>query len=411
LKADGKLGYLEATSYGDILVSSVAVTYAAGDKVRVAVVGGQVQYSKNGTVIRTISPTITYPLMVNAQFFSPQATLVDAVVSSEFSNVAQWTGFSLSGVTVTNNAGNNLQKSATTYVWDSGTVSSQQLDSGNGYVEVTATENDLARGFGLTHVHSTNTFSDIQFGMQLEADGKLGYLEGMSYGDILVSSATVTYAAGDRLRVAVVGGDVQYSKNGTVIRTITPTITYPLMANAQFFSPQATLKNAVVSTGFAKLVKWMGSSLTGVSVDNVIGNNVSKSAATNAWDAGAVSVQEIESGNGYVELTVTETNKARGFGLSQVHGQNTYVDIQFGLELGADGNLYRFESGSYPALNQSYATGDRLRVAIVGSDVKYYKNGTLLHTLTAPTLSYPYMANAQFFNTVATLRNMVISSP
>jgi hypothetical protein len=411
LKADGKLGYLEGTSYGDIVVSSVAVTYATGDRLRVAVVGSQVQYSKNGIVIRTISPTITYPLMVNGQFFNTQATLEDVVVSSGFSNIVQWAGPTLSGVTVSNNAGNNLQKSATTYVWDSGTVSSQRLDSGSGYVEVTATETNLARGFGFSHVHGSNTYSDIEFGMQLKADGKLGYLEGTSYGDILVSSVAVTYSTGDRLRVAVVGSQVQYSKNGTVIRTISPTITYPLMANAQFFSPQATLKNAVVSPSFANLVKWMGSSLTGVSVGNVAGNNVSKSATTNAWDAGAVSIQQIESGNGYVELMVTETNKARGFGLSHVHGQNTYVDIQFGFQLGADGNLYRFESGSYPALNQSYATGDRLRVAIVGSDIKYYKNGTLLHTLSAPTLSYPYMANAQFFNTQATLQNIVISSP
>ncbi len=57
-----------------------------------------------------------------------------------------------------------------------------------------------------------------------------------------------TYAAGDKLRAAVVGGVVKYSKNGTVFYTSTKAPTYPLLVDAALYTQGATLSGAVIST-------------------------------------------------------------------------------------------------------------------------------------------------------------------
>ena len=57
-----------------------------------------------------------------------------------------------------------------------------------------------------------------------------------------------TYVAGDTLRVAVVGGVVKYSKNGTVVYTSTKAPIYPLLVDTALYNTGATLNNAVVSS-------------------------------------------------------------------------------------------------------------------------------------------------------------------
>ena len=57
-----------------------------------------------------------------------------------------------------------------------------------------------------------------------------------------------TYAAGDKLRVAVVGGVVKYSSNGTVFYTSTKAPTYPLLVDAALYTQGATLNSAFIST-------------------------------------------------------------------------------------------------------------------------------------------------------------------
>ncbi len=56
--------------------------YTSGDKLRVAVVGTQVQYSRNGSVFYTSAQTITYPLLVDASLYNTGATLSGAVVAT-----------------------------------------------------------------------------------------------------------------------------------------------------------------------------------------------------------------------------------------------------------------------------------------------------------------------------------------
>ena len=127
-----------------------------------------------------------------------------------------------------------------------------------------------------------------------------------------------------------------------------------------------------------------------------------------AWDAGAISTQRINSGDGYVQTTVAETNTYRLFGLSNGNTNQSYEDLDYGLYPASDGKLYIFEQGTYRGLMGSYASGDRLRVSVDGGTVRYLRNGRVLYTSgNAPT--YPLLVDTALYSTGATLAGVVIT--
>ena len=218
-------------------------TYAAGDTLRVAVVGGVVKYSRNGIVFYTSTKTPTYPLLVDTALYTQGATLSNAVspapataAAAERCRPVVWT--SAVGVTVT---GNSLTKTAANAWGNAGAVSTQQIASGDGYVELTASETTTSRMLGLSKGNSNASYDDIDFGLY-ETTGQIQVYENGS-----LKGTFGTYAPGDTLRVAVVGGVVKYSKNGTVFYTSTKTPTYPLLVDAALYTQGATLNSAVIS--------------------------------------------------------------------------------------------------------------------------------------------------------------------
>jgi hypothetical protein len=144
--------------------------------------------------------------------------------------------------------------------------------------------------------------------------------------------------------------------------------------------------------------------LVGASADF---GSLTKTAATNL-NSGAVSVQQLPSGDGYVEVTASETNTYRMFGLSNGNANTSYQDIDFGLDM-ATTTLYVFEKGANRGSFGPYATGDRLRVAVVGGVVKYSRNGTVFYTSTqAP--SYPLLVDTWLYTMGATIKDAVIAT-
>jgi PKD repeat protein len=112
------------------------------------------------------------------------------------------------------------------------------------------------------------------------------------------------------------------------------------------------------------------------------------------WQSGAVSSRQL-AGDGWLEFTTDDTNRFRQVGLGNGDTNQGYEDVEFGLMLYSYGNLYVFESGQNKAAVGKYAAGDRLRVAVEGGLVRYYRNGTLLYTSTA-TPSFPLRVDTSF---------------
>ena len=136
------------------------------------------------------------------------------------------------------------------------------------------------------------------------------------------------------------------------------------------------------------------------------GGSLQKSGGCDGCDdAGAISQQQIASGDGAVTFTATETNTIRYVGLSHGNTDTRLTDIDFALRIGQgyaevrENNVYRSDT--------PLAAGDTFKVAVEGGVVKYYKNGVVFYTSTvAPT--YPLLVDTSLLSAGATVTNATI---
>jgi spore germination protein YaaH len=121
-------------------------------------------------------------------------------------------------------------------------------------------------------------------------------------------------------------------------------------------------------------------------------NSITKSGGQPwAADAGGVSAQSLGAGDGWLEISVDETQAFRFAGLSRAHAGTSGDAIEFAFRLQA-GRADIYESGAWKADNTVVA-GDTLRITVQSSIVTYSKNGAALYT-SAATPQYPLLATA-----------------
>ena len=127
-------------------------------------------------------------------------------------------------------------------------------------------------------------------------------------------------------------------------------------------------------------------------------------------DAGAVSVETIASGNGFVQFTVPPggyPSVLHGtIGLSNDITGTAHGITDFCLKLSTGFAEYR-DNGSYQG-EFAIAAGDVIKIAVEGGNVKYYKNGSVLRTITAPTITYPLYVDASLYKSGALLKTVLI---
>jgi hypothetical protein len=136
--------------------------------------------------------------------------------------------------------GNSLQKtSGCDGCDDAGAVSQQQIISGNGYVEFTASETVSTRFVGLTNVGTGTSAAGVNFAILLEP----GWAEVRENGAFRTNTPL---AVGDVFRVSIESGVVKYYQNGTLFYTSTVTPIYPLLLDARIWSLNGTVTNAII---------------------------------------------------------------------------------------------------------------------------------------------------------------------
>ncbi|MGH9966707.1 MAG: RHS repeat-associated core domain-containing protein [Pyrinomonadaceae bacterium] len=179
---------------------------------------------------------------------SNNSTISSVVISGNLGQNVSWTN--AVGVSV---SGNSLTKTAATGWGNSGAVSTQTITSGDGYVETTVgADINLARFFGLSDTDVNQHYTSIDFGLLMnEAYNLIVYESGTSRGTV------GTYAAGDKLRVAVEGGIVMYRKNGALLYTSSVGPTYPLLVDTALYSAGSTLTNVTISTTLGATINWL----------------------------------------------------------------------------------------------------------------------------------------------------------
>lgn len=327
---------------------------------------------------------------------------------------------------------NTIQKTSAALSWDAGAVSSQQIAAGNGYVEATVAYTTTFVMFGLSTGDANQTYQDIDYAL---------YTYGSSNRALVIYEAGTyrgmfgSYDVGDVLRVAVCGGVVSYYRNNTLLYTSTRPPVYPLLLDSAIYSPTtgqvlnaqiagagtplgatntptatatATPTGAVptvtAAPGAQLVTAWQNA--TNVAIT---GNTITKNAGGLAWNAGASSVLAIPAGAGYVEATVADETKFVMFGLNRDDQIRDYTEIDYAWYMyGSTKTLYIYENATNRGSFGPYHTGDVLRVALVGGQVRYYQNGLLRYT-SALAPVYPQRLDSSIYSTGGSVQNALIA--
>lgn len=383
LKANGGVGIYENG------VSKGAVsTYVAGDVFKVDSTGGVIRYYQNGILLYKSTATPAATLLVDTSLYSAGSTIQNATVVQ---SVAPTFWQNVVGVTAN---GSSISKSGTN-AWNAG-ASSTSTFTGDGYVTFTTAENTTYKMAGLSSDDANQNYTDIDFGIYLQSNGKINIYEGG------VNRGTKgTYVANDVFKVDSTGGVVTYFKNGSLLYTSTLTPAATLLLDTSLYSNGATINSATI-TGAAPPAFWQNEVKASSS-----GNNLTKSGPA-GWTSGASSVATI-AGDGYIEFTTGENNTYKMAGLSNGDTDQSYGDIDFAVYLQANGNFGVYEGGVNRGMKGTYVANDIFRVQNTGGVVTYYKNGGLFYTSAgAPTA--PLLLDTSLYSTGATINGAVVHS-
>jgi hypothetical protein len=287
--------------------------------------------------------------------------------------------------------------------WDADAISDQMLLWGDGYVEAKVDATNVARHFGFNHVNNSRSWIDIDFSISMGAGGTLAIYE---YGSWRTDAGP--YSVGDILKVAIEGGVVKYYRTHAGVTTLLYTSNlsplYPLFVDTSFFNLNAKVTAAQIAGLNRGNVKW-----TGASNVTITGNTIEKtSGINNVEDATAVSDRTIQSGEGYVQITVDATNTDRYFGLGSGGSSPAHTDITYGLHLAPTAALQVCEGYAQCINVGTYSVGDVLKIEIQSGKVNYYRNSRfLLQSTLTPT--YPLKLDTSILTMNGKITKAIIS--
>jgi hypothetical protein len=384
-------------------------SYTANDLLRIAVENGAVRYYRNDVLLYLSTVTPSYPLLVDTSLNTINSEVNNVrIAASSFGGVAPpqgifWTAVS-PNIRVT---GNSLQKISGAASWyDAGAASSRTIASGDGYMEFTPGHASTWRVVGLNSGPPTWYFGGIEYALFLGGSGDLHVYEAGQYRGQVGS-----YTANDRLKIAVEGGAVRYYRNGAAVYASAVAPVYPLMADASLNTVNAGVYDVRLAAAVyggtppPENVVWTAVTPT----LRVTGNTVQKISGAASWhDAGAVSTRSITSGDGYVEFTPGHTGTWRMCGLGRGNSSAYFGDIEYALFLDGGGAVHVYEAGAYRGQFGPYAANDRLKVAVEGGQVRYYRNGSLLYT-SGVTPVYPLLVDTSLNTVNAAVYNVWIA--
>ena len=299
---------------------------------------------------------------------------------------------------------------------DAGASSEQSIRSGDGGMQFTAGDAATLRAVGLTANAPSHNPGEMQFALRLQG-GVAEVRESGAY------RSDVRIAAGDILGIYVVGGAIQYAKNGSVFYSSQSAVRYPLSVDASLSDANAAINDAMIvaasgasasappassspspspapSPSTVQSVQWTNAVNVSVS-----GNSLRKTGGCQGCaDASATAEQSITGDGGALQFVVDDSGGLRLVGLSS-GGSASPSEIEYAVRVQGGVAEVR-EAGGYKTETR-VSSGDVLTIAVSGGAVSYVKNGEVFFTSARPA-AYPMAAGAFLFDVNSTVANAVI---
>lgn len=300
---------------------------------------------------------------------------------------------------------------------DAGASSEQQIGSGDGGVQFTASDSGSLRFVGLTWGGANHDPSGIKYALRLQG-GVAEVREAGAY------RTDVRFNAGDVLGVWVMGGAVRYSKNGEVFYSSGAAVQYPLTADAVVYDMNGAINDATMVTAATAAnpapppassnpgpapsptsveeVRW-----TNLVNANAAGNNLRKSGGCGGCaDSAATAEQQVRGNGGAIQFTADDAGSLRLVGLSS-GGSGSAGEIEYAFRVQGGVAEVR-EAGAYKS-EIRIGSGAVLTIAIEGGTVYYAVDGNVFYASSrAP--EYPMAIGALLFDANATVSNATVRS-
>jgi hypothetical protein len=290
---------------------------------------------------------------------------------------------------------------------DAGAESDQFTPAGNGYLEFTVMDITHVRYIGFNANGTTTKPTDMLSVLKL-VNGSAEVKEDSQY------RTDVPVKIGDVIRIAVNSGVLTYAKNGTVFYTSAVRLNDPLQVDTALISKGGSFKDVKITVAASggssaagaltgtQNVAWAG--LVNTTADGA--SLVKTGGCDGCQDAGAVSQQQLTSGDGSLEFTVGETGPVLFIGLNDDSTGTGAAEIPFAIKL-EGGYAEVRENGLYRA-NIAAGSGDVLRIAVQAGAVSYARNGVMFYTSDTGA-SYPLRVDTSFVSSGSTVNNVRIT--
>jgi len=379
--------------------NSTNITYTTADVFEVVRFGLNIQYKRNGTIIHTSTVESTSRLYADVKLNHNGASLNQVTVSNDF-EIPAGTNInpSAAGVTQTvdwadiNNMGfidSKIVKIGASGFGNGGLASSKRLDfHTNGWVKAYAYETNQSKMFGLSDTNLDAGYNSIDYAINLSSDGKIYIYE----NGLNRLSTGISYNPGDDFIVEREGSQIKYKYNDNVIYTSQVKSSSRLVADFAFNGQGGSLNQVSISASF-KAPGATNSDPNGAGVtqtvnwndiDNLgfIGTKIIKTSATGWGTGGAASTNRLDFiSDGSIEVTVAETHTSKAFGLSDQNLDAGLSTIDYAILLSSDGIIYVYENGiNRNTTGITYATGKKVSIERMGSQVFYKYDGQTIHT-------------------------------
>jgi hypothetical protein len=221
------------------------------------------------------------------------------------------------------------------------------------------------------------------------------------------------YTASDTFSIAIQGTTAIYAKNGTPIYTSAVPVANPMVFDTSLASIGATVQN--LAPGGSSSTTGGSTGTSGAATGNVVWTNLvnavsagsslqKTSGCGSCFDAGAVSQQQVGDGTGVSFSVAAGQRLYVGLGHDTSASTSYLIDYAFnfwpsGLFEIRENNVYRTEG--------AYAATDVFRVALNGTTVTYYKNGTPVYT-SRVAASAPLFVDTSMNTIGATISSAVV---
>ncbi len=399
LRDDGRIGVFEAS-----VNRGVFSNYRPGDQLSIYVDEGQIHYAHNGSVFFASPKKPRFPLSVDCSFHDDGGSLFDIQwirapirlpVRLIPGQSVYWKGH-LAIATRPGMLETIPYESPPGHAFAGGNVRSvRQFSRGEEVAgfswKVEAADLDLS--IGLTH--STES---VDYGVALGGDGSISVVE----GGVTVMELKSHYRGGDVFKVEVSQyNHIIYTHNDVQFYTSDVELRYPLFVVVES-SLDTPAGNRCVD------LSWLAPQTREhrpdglVTFRNIIGLREGDGSLTHiaadGYEGGASSGAEVQPGRTQ-HVGVSFKPYQRGaellLGLSNGDDDASLHDVDFGMQMRADGRLAVYEGGVHRGTFGHYGAHDELAVVVQFERARYLHNGKTFYTSTvAPR--YPLHVDSSF---------------